>query len=407
MIRPENIAIAEFDYALPDDRIALYPVAVRDQSRLLVYQQEGIREDVFQHIPAYLPGDSLIIFNNSRVVEARLLFRKPTGALIEIFCLEPGPEQGDISAALTNRGSVLWKCLVGNAAAWTPGLTLEKQFSAGQLLQAVMVEKQEDGFLVQLSWTPGELSFAELLHETGIIPLPPYIRRKVENEDVERYQTIYAHSPGSVAAPTAGLHFTHRVLDELARRGIRRNFITLHVGAGTFMPVKTPTMHDHDMHAEHIEVSAGLIANLLHKKGPLVAVGTTSMRALESLYWAGVKLLEHPGLPTTTLQVAQWEPYNNKNDCPVPVADALTALMRFIERSGSEQLLISTRLLIVPSYSFRLVDVLITNFHQPRSTLLLLVAAFIGDDWKRVYTYGLANGFRFLSYGDSCLLFRK
>jgi len=407
MEHPENIPIAEFDYSLPEDRIALYPAPVRDQSRLLIYRSGIIDESIFQRLPSYLPDDSFIVFNNSRVVEARLLFQKPTGAAIEIFCLEPAPGQGDIAIALTRRGSVIWKCLVGNASAWTPGLTLQKQFSAGHSLQAVMVEKLEDGFLVQLSWTPATLSFAEMLHETGLIPLPPYIRRQVESEDMERYQTIYAHLPGSVAAPTAGLHFTERVLDDLAQRGIQRDFITLHVGAGTFKPVKSQTMNDHTMHPEYIEADKTLLVRLLKQKGPLVAVGTTSMRALESLYWAGAKLLENPQPLGTTLEVAQWEPYKSKNDCPVPVEDALFALLQFIERSGTERVLINTRVLIAPTYSFKLVDVLVTNFHQPRSTLLLLVAAFIGDDWKHVYAYGLANNFRFLSYGDSCLLFKK
>jgi S-adenosylmethionine:tRNA ribosyltransferase-isomerase len=410
MTDPKQLQIELFDYHLPEEKIASFPKEERDGSKLLIWKNNVIRQEVFRIIPSLLPENSLIIFNNTRVVEARLLFQKPTGAKIEIFCLEPGDIYPDITTALGQHGSVTWKCLVGNAASWTPGLMLEKIILVNEQpvsIKATLLKKENAHFIIHLSWTLEYLSFAELLHHAGSIPLPPYIKRSAQVSDAERYQTVYAHFSGSVAAPTAGLHFTEEIIAILAEKNIQKGFVTLHVGAGTFKPVKASIMHDHEMHSEFIEISLSLIQQVYdHYEKNIIAVGTTSLRTLESLYWLGRKLFIYPDLTEDQLQVGQWEPYE-QGEQVVSVHEALQALMQHIIQSGTDVLVTKTALLIAPGYSFKIVNTLITNFHQPRSTLLLLVSAFIGEEWKSVYAYALENDFRFLSYGDVCLLFRQ
>jgi S-adenosylmethionine:tRNA ribosyltransferase-isomerase len=406
-MHPRELTIENFDYNLPETRIANYPKPKRDSSKLLIFKENNISEDVFRNVLEKLPADSLIVFNNTRVVEARIIFQKTTGARIEVFCLEPGPGYHDITTALGQHGSVVWKTMVGNASSWSPGMILEKKIKGQNeiSLKAELLEKKSDHFLVQLSWNT-DISFAELLHEAGLVPLPPYIKRKPDQEDAERYQTVYADHSGSVAAPTAGLHFTSEIVENLAEKNILKDFVTLHVGAGTFKPVKSQIMNDHDMHAEFIEVKRSLIENIYNFiDKPITAVGTTSLRTLESIYWIGRKLSDNENLTAEELSVLQWEPYDNVND--ISAYAALDALLKWMDRTGTDVLITKTSLLIAPGYRFRIVTCLITNFHQPRSTLLLLVAAFIGENWKSVYAYALENDFRFLSYGDSCLFFRQ
>jgi S-adenosylmethionine:tRNA ribosyltransferase-isomerase len=400
---PKDISIADYTYHLPESSIAFYPLAERDSSRLLVYQAGVISETNYREIAAVLPEGALLVFNDTRVVEARLVFQKPSGGKVEIFCLEPPAEYGGMAAAMAQTGKVRWKCLIGGASKWKAGQVLVR--SIGEtVVEARYVEKRGDSFLIELSWRPAELSFAGLLHQAGSIPLPPYIHRAPESSDSERYQTIYAQFEGSVAAPTAGLHFTERVMDDLRSKGIRQLFVTLHVGAGTFLPVKAPTLGGHVMHTEFISVTPETIVELRQAQtggGPVIAVGTTSARTIESLYWLGVKA--HSGL--SELVVNQWDAYETTDDLS-PEA-ALTALTDWMDRHGVSTLITTTQLLITPGYQWKVARGLITNFHQPESTLLLLVASLIGEDWRKVYDFALDRGFRFLSYGDGCLLFAK
>ena len=405
---PRNISIAAYTYSLPAELIAHYPLAERDASKLLVYRKGNITEDIYRHIVDHIPGGSLLVFNNTKVVEARILFRKPTGGQIELFCLEPPAEYGGIASAMMQKGSVRWKCLIGGASKWKPGQVLHKEIvsaaSSKINLSAVYLGKEDDAFLIELSWTPAELTFAELLHQAGLIPLPPYIRRPAEASDNQRYQTIYARHDGSVAAPTAGLHFTDTVFNSLAAKDIRRTFVTLHVGAGTFLPVKTPTLSDHMMHVEWISVTRDTIATLLNALGsPVIPVGTTSARTVESLYWLGLKAAQDPSISPEELTVHQWDAYELPSRTTSPET-ALTSLLEWMQRHDLSQLITRTQLLITPGYKWRIAKGLITNFHQPESTLLLLVASLIGEDWKKVYDYALEHSFRFLSYGDGCLL---
>ena len=412
---PKNISIADYTYALPAELIAHYPLAERDASKLLIYREGRISEDIYRHIVEYLPSSSLLVFNNTKVVEARILFRKPTGGQIELFCLEPPAEYGGIAAAMAQTGKVRWKCLIGGASKWKAGQVLHKKmemhselspssFPPTVTLEARYLGKQDDAFLIELSWDPPQLSFSELLHRAGLIPLPPYIRRAPETTDAERYQTIYALHDGSVAAPTAGLHFTGHVFETLAAKDIRQTFVTLHVGAGTFLPVKAPTLSDHTMHVEWIAVTKETIQVVLEALDrPIIPVGTTSARTIESLYWLGLKTMRHPTLSPDDLAVQQWDAY----DPAAPEADAtaaLTALLEWMRGHQLSQLITRTQLLITPGYRWRIASGLITNFHQPESTLLLLVASLIGEDWRKVYDYALGHDFRFLSYGDGCLL---
>jgi S-adenosylmethionine:tRNA ribosyltransferase-isomerase len=400
---PKDISIADYTYALPAELIAHYPLAERDASKLLIYRERKISEDIYRHIVEYLPSGSLLVFNNTKVVEARILFRKPTGGQIELFCLEPPAEYGGIAAAMAQTGKVRWKCLIGGASKWKAGQVLRISLST-VTLEARYLGKQDDAFLIELSWDPPQLSFSELLHRAGLIPLPPYIRRAPETTDAERYQTIYAQHDGSVAAPTAGLHFTEHVFQTLAAKDIRQTFVTLHVGAGTFLPVKAPTLSDHTMHVEWIAVTEGTI-RLLRKNldRPIIPVGTTSARTIESLYWLGIKTMRHPAPSPEDLAVQQWDAY----DPSAPEADtktALTALLEWMQVHQLSQLITRTQLLITPGYRWRIAGGLITNFHQPESTLLLLVASLVGEDWRKIYDYALGHDFRFLSYGDGCLL---
>ncbi|MBN8668591.1 MAG: S-adenosylmethionine:tRNA ribosyltransferase-isomerase [Chitinophagales bacterium] len=405
---PSKISIADFTYPLPAENIAEFPLTERDQSRLLIYQDGEIREDHYSHIAEYIPREALMVFNDTKVVEARLLFQKETGGQIEIFCLEPDERHGDISLAMQTTGSVFWKCLIGGASKWKPGQVLRKKLRITDTditLEAHYREKKGDHFLIELIWNSEQFSFAEILHAAGSIPLPPYIKRAVRVEDAEQYQTIYAHYDGSVAAPTAGLHFTPAILKSLEERKIKTDFITLHVGAGTFMPVKSATIADHAMHSEFIHVNYKTVENILENhKYIITAVGTTSLRTIESLYWLGVKTKLNPFIHPASLTLGQWEAYAlEKDSMTVPVA--LQALLTWLKRNEKEELITRTQLMIVPGYKFRIVEVLVTNFHQPQSTLLLLVAAAIGPDWKKVYEYALKKNFRFLSYGDGSLLY--
>jgi S-adenosylmethionine:tRNA ribosyltransferase-isomerase len=411
-MHPKELSIQDFTYHLPEEKIAGYPLAERDGSRLLVYHNDTIGEDVYHNIDQYLPPQSLLIFNNTKVVEARLLFQKPTGAVVEIFCLEPPDSYADMTTAMTQKGQVTWICLIGGASKWKPGQVLEKRISAEGgaediVLQARYLGKEKDSFAIELSWTPETLTFAEVLHHAGAIPLPPYIKRTVESADAQRYQTVYADSEGSVAAPTAGLHFTGAVFQKLAGKGIHHTYVTLHVGAGTFKPVKSDTLSQHTMHAEFIDVTTNTIQTILsYLDKPITVVGTTSLRTVESLYWLGVKILEQKDIPLQELIVHQWDPYELEAD-HIPVRTALEALLEYLQNKQLSRLITKTSLLIAPGYTIRIPGALVTNFHQPQSTLLLLVAAFVGNNWRSIYNYALENDFRFLSYGDGCLLFRR
>jgi S-adenosylmethionine:tRNA ribosyltransferase-isomerase len=404
---PKEISIADYTYYLPESSIAWYPLAERDASRLLVYRGGDISETVYRDIAGELPAGTLLVFNNTRVVEARIVFQKPSGGKFEIFCLEPPAEYGGMAAAMAQTNTVRWKCLIGGASKWKAGQVLVKQM--GEVaLEARYLEKQGDTFLIQLTWRPTELSFAELLNRAGLVPLPPYIHRTPDASDTERYQTVYARYEGSVAAPTAGLHFTDRVLRALDEKGVGQLFVTLHVGAGTFLPVKAATLGAHIMHTEFILVTREAIGELRNARltgKQVIAVGTTSARTVESLHWLGVKTLSTPGIGLSELGVKQWDAYETAVD--VSPETALTALTDWMDSRRLTQLVTTTQLLITPGYVWRVVQGLITNFHQPESTLLLLVASLIGEDWRRVYEYALARGFRFLSYGDGCLFFAK
>ncbi|HTQ66556.1 MAG TPA: S-adenosylmethionine:tRNA ribosyltransferase-isomerase [Puia sp.] len=406
-MHPKNINILDFSYDLPDICIAKYPLAERDASKLLVYQQGSITEDVYSNIANYLPQKTFLLFNDTKVIEARLLFQKPTGGVIEIFCLEPHEQYPDITAAMLQKAKVLWKCLIGGASKWKKGQVLEKKIEQGARtidLNASYIEKRNNYFIIEFSWRPSSLSFAELLHHAGLVPLPPYIKRKPEETDAERYQTIYARQEGSVAAPTAGLHFTNAIFKKLNQKNIAWDFVTLHVGAGTFQPVKTKTMEQHEMHGEFIEISAKTIEKLIARlRTRVIAVGTTSLRTIESLYWLGVKILQQPGLPMESFTIHQWDPYE-LNSAGVSAESSLHAVLDCLAKEKLDRVVTKTHLLIAPGYKFRIINGIITNFHQPQSTLLLLVAALIHDDWKKVYRYALENEFRFLSYGDGCLL---
>jgi S-adenosylmethionine:tRNA ribosyltransferase-isomerase len=405
MIHPKKISIRDYTYELPQERIALHPLPERDSSKLLVYKDAVINEDVYRNIDKWLDPGSLLIFNNTRVINARILFKKRSGGIIEIFLLET--YQADHAAALSATGKVNWKCMIGGASKWKEA-ELSREFGSGNWeLRARLVEKLTDAYVVELSWTATELSMAEVLEQCGDIPLPPYIKRKPGAGDADRYQTIYAEDEGSVAAPTAGLHFTKEIFDKLSQKNIQKDFVTLHVGAGTFKPVKASTMEGHEMHAEWIDVSAATIHKLLSQKdNTVVAVGTTSLRTLESLYWVGVKTILQPGIKD--LQLDQWEVYEEPLvSCNSSSKEALSSLLNWLKENKRENLFTRSQILIAPGYSFRIADALVTNFHQPQSTLLLLVASAIGNDWRKLYTYALENDLRFLSYGDGSLLFIK
>lgn len=408
-MHPKELSIKNFTYSLPDARIAKYPLGGRDQSKLLIYQNKEITEDTYSNLSDHLPANSLLVFNNTKVVEARLLFEKTNGSKIEIFCLEPHEKYGDITTAMLQKGKVWWKCLVGGAKKWKEGplISLIKTDSSVITLTAQKIEQLSDSHVIELSWDAPYMSFAELLHVAGLIPLPPYLNRAVEISDKERYQTIYARHDGSVAAPTAGLHFTQDLFEKLLQKNIQHEFVTLHVGAGTFKPVKSETMQDHEMHAEFIDVKREFIEHLIqHLSKTIIPVGTTSLRTIESLYWLGVKTKLDPLIDLESLHITQWEPYELNAD-HITAQDALQSLVDWLDKKMEERLITKTQIIIAPGYHFRIIHALITNFHQPQSTLLLLVAAITGEDWKKIYTHALQNDFRFLSYGDGSLLWRS
>lgn len=398
-----DINIVDYNYNLPEDRIAQHPVIERDMSQLLVFKEDQISKDVFRNIDDYLPEDSLLVFNNSRVIRARLLFRKDTGAAIEILCLEPlVPFEYELSFG--SGEPVEWKCIIGNLKKWKNGKIVtrfeykDKQYD----LTAEKVQPEGEAWRVRFSWNCTDLSFGEVIEASGHIPLPPYINREDDEEDVNRYQTIYSRIKGSVAAPTAGLHFTDRVFEKLKLNGNKSVEITLHVGAGTFQPIKSKSISDHEMHCEHFFVTKDTIELLLENIGKIVPVGTTSVRTLESLYWLGVSILNNPAVPANELSLGQWDVYKYETD--ISAKDSLNALLTYLSVKKLSGLHASTSIIIIPGYKFRMMNGLITNFHQPNSTLLLLVSAWIGEKWKEVYKFALDNNFRFLSYGDCSLL---
>jgi S-adenosylmethionine:tRNA ribosyltransferase-isomerase len=394
-----EIHISDYTYELPEEKIAIYPLSVRDQSKLLIWQDGTISESVFTHIDQALPENSLLIFNNTRVIHARLYFRRETGARIEIFCLEPNLP-ADYQLSFQQTGMVEWKCLIGNAKKWKQGILSQKVIFENDTitLNAEMAGKSGNAFIIRFSWDK-PVNFADIIEAAGNMPIPPYLNRPADETDNDRYQTMYAKIDGSVAAPTAGLHFTNEVLSRLQKKNITTSELTLHVGAGTFQPVKSEQVTDHEMHTETVVVNRLFIQHLLSHRNHIIAVGTTSVRSLESLYWLGVKInLIGPGEP---LHVDQWEPYLTIQD--MQVFDALNNVLNYMQANLIEQLAFTTSIIIVPVYCFRVINGMLTNFHQPQSTLLLLVGAFLGSDWKKVYDYALKNNFRFLSYGDSNL----
>jgi S-adenosylmethionine:tRNA ribosyltransferase-isomerase len=401
-MHPKNLFIRDYTYELPPDRIAYYPLEHRDASKLLIYKEGKIYEDVYRNIAHHIPSPALLVFNKSKVIEARLLFRKPSGGVIELFCLEPSIQYTDVATAMQQEEKVRWHCLVGGASKWKPGQVLKKNIprDGGDLeLSATYIEKQTSHFLIEFSWTPSSLSFAEILHAFGAIPLPPYIKREAEAIDTDRYQTVYAQHEGSVAAPTAGLHFTEGLLESLRTKQIDLDYVTLHVGAGTFKPVKSDTMEMHEMHGELLDVSRETIENIMAHFGEIIAVGTTSLRTLETLYWLGHRLITKNLEPTS---LDQWYPYSTTEK--VTVDASLHALVTWLNTNKMDRLVANTRIIIAPGYQMQMAKALITNFHQPQSTLLLLVAAAVGEDWKKIYDFALQNNYRFLSYGDGCLL---
>ncbi|MFT3979579.1 MAG: S-adenosylmethionine:tRNA ribosyltransferase-isomerase [Ferruginibacter sp.] len=405
-MNPAEISILDYSYHLPDDRIALHPLPQRDASRLLVYKDGQITKTVFSAITDLLPAGSLLVINNTRVINARIVFQKSTGARIEIFCLEPLGAISEYQSVMSATGRSVWKCFIGGAAKWKEPF-LEKKLEINGvpvLLKATLLSKEGDAYSVELSWESAHFSFAEIIAAAGYVPLPPYIKRTAEVGDSRRYQTVFAKEEGSVAAPTAGLHFTDAIFEQLEQKDVQKAFVTLHVGAGTFKPVKAATMQEHEMHAEYIDVNIAAIDQLRNKAGHIAAVGTTACRTIESLYWMGVKAMLNPN--EEKLAVAQWDVYREPLlSARIAAADALDALAGWMRKKGVNNIFTHTQLMIAPGYRFRLVNMLVTNFHQPQSTLLLLVAAAIGDDWKKMYAYALNNDFRFLSYGDANLLF--
>ena len=400
----KQIRISEYNYQLPDERIAKFPIAERDHSKLLVYEHGQISDDVFYHLPKYLPKNSLMVFNNTKVIQARLHFRKETGALIEIFLLEP-IVPADYEQMFQTVGSCSWSCLVGNLKKWKEGELTRQIDVNGQsfTLRASRRGEHGTGHQIDFEWDAQTVSFSEILEAVGELPIPPYLNRKTQESDKTTYQTVYSKIKGSVAAPTAGLHFTEKVLHEIDACGIDREELTLHVGAGTFKPVKSECIEGHEMHSEFISVRRQTLENLLQHDASAIAVGTTSVRTLESLYYIGLKLESSPDLSEDELHVSQWEPYEQKG-ASIPATQAIRNIVEYLDRHQRSVLNTSTQIIIAPGYEYKIVKVLITNFHQPQSTLLLLVSAFLKGDWRRVYDYALSNDFRFLSYGDSSLL---
>ncbi len=400
----KEIEISAYNYRLPEDRIAQYPVSNRDLSKLLIYKNNQITDTLFCNIADHLPAGHLLVFNNTKVVRARLNFKKETGSAIEIFCIEP-LNPSDYERSFSSRGQVVWKCIVGNLKKWKKGV-LKHQFHSDGInctLSAEKLSQVNDACEILFSWDCPEMTFASILEGAGHIPLPPYISRNDNSTDADRYQTIYAQVKGSVAAPTAGLHFTEKVFKNLSDKGILKANITLHVGAGTFQPIKAQRISEHKMHCEHFIIDIKTVEQIKASHGKVIAVGTTSVRTLESLYWIGVRILQGE-IIHGDINVEQWEPYGS--ELSYSEEDALKALIDFMKKNGKSIIEASTSIMIVPGYKFMIINGIITNFHQPCSTLLLLVSAWTGSRWKDIYKYALDNDFRFLSYGDSSLLFR-
>lgn len=419
----KHIKISDYNYDLPDERIAKFPIAQRDHSKLLVYKHGEVSDDVFHHLPTYLPQGALMIFNNTKVIQARLHFRKETGALIEVFLMEPA-EPTDYELMFQTTGHCSWLCMIGNLKKWKEGslkrdfeikgnkLTLSATMRRGDTLgseaQEIVAKGGGTNYWVDFDWDNDKVSFAEILEAVGELPIPPYLNRKTEESDKTTYQTVYSKIKGSVAAPTAGLHFTDAVLKDLDAHGIDREEVTLHVGAGTFKPVKSLEIEGHQMHTEYIVVHRRSLEKLIKHECRVIAVGTTSVRTIESLYYMGVHLLKHPEANEEELHVNQWDPYELSEDGNlvdgITPMQAIQAIIDYLDRNGLEALHSSTQIIIAPGYQYKIVKMLVTNFHQPQSTLLLLVSAFLKGDWKKVYDYALSHDFRFLSYGDSSLL---
>ena len=409
MLNVQQIHISDYDYSLPDARIAKFPLARRDQSKLLVYRHGQVTEDLFANLPCYLPQGSLMVFNNTRVIQARLHFRKATGALIEVFLLEP-VIPADYEQMFQMRGACSWNCLIGNLKKWKEGaLSMNIELPASSRPVTLTVEQvatdkpaTRDAHLVRFNWDDADVTFADIIDAVGELPIPPYLNRKTQESDKTTYQTVYSKIKGSVAAPTAGLHFTEQVLQQLDDRGIDREELTLHVGAGTFRPVKSVELQGHEMHTEYVSVRRSTIERLIAHDAQAIAVGTTSVRTLESLYYMGCRLQANPDATEQQLHVEQWEPYTSTSTL-TPI-QALQNILQWLQRNELDALHSSTQIIIAPGYHYKIVEALVTNFHQPQSTLLLLVSAFVNGDWRTIYDYALTHDFRFLSYGDSSLL---
>ena len=398
-----GISISDYAYDLPDEKIAKYPLDERDQSKLLVWKNGLIQDSQFGNLPEFLPANSLLIFNNTKVIRARLHFQKETGAKIELFCLDP-VDPSDYQIAFQTTQSCVWKCMIGNQKKWK-GDRLRKIITIDETeieLCAEQTDPENNKSLIRFSWNNPDFEFSRIIEYAGSLPIPPYLNRETEQSDLERYQTVYSKIKGSVAAPTAGLHFTEKVFSHLTDDGHEMAELTLHVGAGTFQPVKSEILSGHEMHSEHLYISRDFLKKLIGHSGKKIAVGTTSVRTLESLYWLGLQAHQNPEISISDLKVTQWEAYQAETSS-IEANNALQALIQLLERNQTEYLSASTQIIIAPGYQFRIVDGLITNFHQPQSTLLLLISAYLGEEWRTTYNHALANNYRFLSYGDSNL----
>lgn len=404
-MHPKDLKIEDFTYELPDEKIAYNPVNPRDSSKLLIYKKDSFSEDVYLNISEYLPTESVLVFNNTKVIKSRIFFQNETGATIEIFILEPFGNNVNYETYFQTKGNALWTCFIGKVYKWREKFLTKTFFINEQeiCLTAELIEKQPDSYVVKLSWTPSEISVIDIVESAGVTPLPPYIKRMADENDEETYQTVYSEHDGSVAAPTAGLHFTQNILNQCRKKGISTLFTTLHVGAGTFKPVKSEAMKDHIMHSECMNITLEFLENLLSKIGkPIIPVGTTSMRTLESIFWMGNKIINTPEISLENLKITQWEPYETeKVHSP---EKSVSALMNWMKKHQQTEISVETEIIIAPGYSFKIAKGLVTNFHQPQSTLLLLVSALIGEKWREIYDYALENNFRFLSYGDGSLL---
>lgn len=405
-MHPSKISIQDYSYHLPDECIALHPLEQRDASKLLIWQNDQISESRFSGLADFIPENTLMVFNDTKVINARIRFQKPSGSVIEIFCLEPAGKITEYSRVLSQTAICRWKCFVGGASKWKE-IFLEKNIETGAgkiLLKARIVEKITEAYIVEFSWEPASLSFAEITEAAGQVPLPPYIKRDTEQDDTNRYQTIFAAQQGSVAAPTASLHFTEEIFQRFAEKNIEKLFVTLHVGAGTFKPVKADRMEQHEMHAEYIDVGREAIQKIMECKHSVAVAGTTSLRTVETLYWLGVKAAMQPEINFLSLQ--QWEVYEPAlAETKLTKQEALQHLLYWMDHHSQTRVFTQTQLLVAPGYRFRVANILITNFHQPQSTLLLLVAAAVGPNWKKLYQHAMQNNFRFLSYGDANLIF--